>query len=57
MRIVLASADGTMDLWKLAGMVDKVMGVAKPSVSAIFETPADVHGVQNSMKKSHTLLT
>ena len=37
-RMVLASADATMDLWNLADMADKVMEVATPTVSAISDT-------------------
>ena len=40
-RMVLASADATMDLNKLADMADKVMEVATPTVSAITDTRAD----------------
>ena len=37
-RMVLASADATMDLNKLADMADKVMEVATPTVSAITDS-------------------
>ena len=40
-RIVLASADASMDLNKLADMADKVMKVATPTVSAITDTRSD----------------
>ena len=40
-RMVLASADATMDLNKLADMADKVTEVATPTVSAITDTQAD----------------
>ena len=40
-RMVLASADDTTDLAKLADMADKVIEVAAPSVSAIAHTSSD----------------
>ena len=46
-RMVLASTDDAMDLNKLAGMADKVMEVAMPTVSAISDTCADSSEVQH----------
>ena len=45
-RMVLASADATMDLCKLADMTDKVMEVTMPTVSAICDTSTDILGVK-----------
>ncbi|XP_062522537.1 uncharacterized protein LOC134197235 [Corticium candelabrum] len=40
-RVVLASADTTMDINKLADMADKIMEVAPPTVSALSSTCSD----------------
>ena len=40
-RMVLASADTSMDLVKLADVADKVMEVATPTISAITDTQPD----------------
>ena len=40
-RMVLASADSSMDLDKLADMADKVMEVAAPTVAAVSDTRSD----------------
>ena len=45
-RMVLASADATIDLYKLADMADKVMEVITPTVPAICDTSTDVLGVK-----------
>ena len=45
-RMVLASADATMDAYKLADMADKVMEVTTPTVSAFCDISADVFGVK-----------
>ena len=45
-RMVLASADATMDLYKLADMADKVMEVTTPTVSAICDISTDALGVK-----------
>jgi hypothetical protein len=45
-RVVLASADSSMDLDKLADMADKVMEVATPTVAAVSATHTDSSEVQ-----------
>ena len=40
-RMVLASADSSMDLDKLVDMADKVMEVAAPTVAAVSDTHSD----------------
>ena len=45
-RMVLASAGATIDLYKLTDMADNVMEVTTPTVSAICDTSTDVLGVK-----------
>ena len=45
-RMVLASADASMELNKLADMADKVMEVATPTISAIVDTHTDTSEVK-----------
>ena len=41
-RIVIASADATTDLSKLADMADKIVEVATPTVAAVSEPSAEI---------------
>ena len=45
-RMVLTSADASMDLNKLADMADKVMEVAMPTISAITDTHTDTADIK-----------
>ena len=56
-RMMLAFADATMDLCKLADMEDKVMEITTPTTQLSVTLPLIPLESSNSVKKSHTFLT
>ena len=50
-RIVLASADATTDLSKLADMADKIVEVATPTVAAVSEPSAEIQQIKAEVSR------